>query len=801
MNDYIFNDKSRCININKADLPSPWINYLSNGHMYAFVSQAGGGMTWVENPVQYRLSRYRMYNMPIDSPGFYVYIKHNDGTVWSPSFRPAETKLNSFTAKHYPGKTVFEASKNDIKARLTLFIMPDMDVLTWKLEIDNENKATEVLDIFAYIELSQHKWVDEIQNGYYWKHMLKTWFDKDSQSVQYLYHHFAPENKEKVPLVYFASNAEVLDYSGDRDAFTGNYRYERNPIAVEKGHCGNEEIQSGEPCAALHIKLNCTPQRTERADFYLGAVSGGMLHIADAEHTVKEQLKKIRNMDFADEQEEKLDMWWAEHLSRFECQIPDTDAQRQINIWGPINSVTTARFSRSINASAPGVRTLGYRDTCQDMLAITYRNADVAKERLYLLMSRQHKNGNAIHSFEFLKTEKPGCSLHCDNHLWLPFLAYSLMCETGDKTVLDKEIGFLDDDYESEYRKGTAWEHLMAAMEFTQNHLGIHSMPLTYRGDWNDIIGKFSKKDKGESVFAAQQYVTALKLMIKLAEYIGKDEDEKKLSEYCKKQLKNIDKFAWNGKWWFRCFDDEGNAIGSEKDEFGKIWLNSQTWSVISGSGTEEQRRTAMQEVSSRLDTGIGLAKLTPGFETWPKIITPFSGYNPGTGENGSVFCHAHTWAVIAEAMLGNAERAWKYYNDILPHKVIQKIGIERYKSEPYSWCSNIVSYPNNKHGWGNISHISGTAVWMNLAATQYLLGIRPVLKGMLLDPCVPADWEKFSVKRMFRDCMLEIEFKNPDHKNRGISYMEVDGQKINGNFIDEKNFSGRKNICIKAVM
>lgn len=801
MKDYVFDDKNKCININRADLPSPWINYLSNGHMHAFVSQAGGGMTWVENPVQYRISRYRMYNLPVDSPGFYVYIKHSDGTVWSPSFRPAETELDSFTAKHYPGKTVFEASKNGIGARLTLFIMPDMDVLTWKLEIDNKNEADEELDAFAYIELSQHKWVDEVQNGYYWRHMLKTWFDKDSQSVQYLYHHFAPENKEKAPLVYFASSAKILDYSGDRDAFVGNYRYEKNPVAPENGCCGNEEIQSGEPCAALHIKLKCTPGRTERADFYLGAVAGGMMHITEAEHMVKDELGKIRNADFIDNHEKKLDMWWTNHLSKFECKIPDADAQRQINIWGPVNSVTTARLSRSINSSAPGTRTLGYRDTCQDMLAITYRNAEFAKERLYLLMSRQHKNGNAIHSFEFIKTEKPDCSLHCDNHLWLPFLAYSLVCETGDKTILNKEIGFLGDDYVSEDGSGTAWEHLMAAMEFTQNNLGTHGLPLTYRGDWNDIIGKFSKKNKGESVFAAQQYVTALKLMIKLAQFIGDNEAEEKLSEYQKKQIENINRFAWNGKWWFRCFDDDGNALGSEKDEFGQIWLNSQTWAVISGSGTDDQRRAAMKEVSKRLDTGIGIAKLAPGFETWPKMTNPFNGYNPGNGENGAVFCHAHTWAVIAEAILGNSELAWKYYNDILPHKIIQKIGTQRYKAEPYAWCSNIVSYPNNKQGWGNISHISGTAAWMNVAATQYLLGVRPVLNGIILEPRIPGDWEGFSVKRMFRSCMIEIEFENPEHKTGGVSYMEFDGQRINGNFIDEKLIVGHKSMHIKAVM
>lgn len=801
MNDYKFNDEEKSISIYKTDLPAPWINYLSNGHMHAFISQCGGGMLWVENAAKYRITRYRTYNLPIDSPGFYIYLREKDGTVWSPTFRPTETKLDSFVARHYPGKTVFTAEKNGTEVVLTIFVTPDYDVLIWKLEINNKSGIPKEFDVFAYSELSQMRYIDEVTNGYYWRHMLKTWFDEESQTVQYLYHFPKPEDLEKQPLIYFGCDHEINSYSGDRDAFMGNYRFENNPLAVEKGFCGNEEIQSGEPCAALHTHICVDVASKESIFFYLGAESGALTHIDEVENKVKENLKKLRDKSNIDAQEDKLDKWWNEFLGKFECKIPDENAQRQINIWGAVESVHTARYSRSVNVNAPGTRTLGFRDTCQDMLAITYRNAEFARTRLKYIMSKQYKTGNAIHCMGFYENDLPDYVTRCDDHMWLVFLVYSLLAETGDFELLNEKVPYLADNHMEEGESATVWEHLLAGINFTEKHLGAHGLPLTLRGDWNDIIGKFSRKGNGESVFAAQQYVAVLDNMIEIASFVNSYSDVKYLKKCRQRQMENIEKYSWNGEWWYRCFDDDGRPLGSKEDDFGKIWINSQTWSVISGTGTRQQQRKAMDAVNQYLDTGVGLMKLAPGFETWPKIKNPFSGYNPGNGENGAVFCHAHTWAIIAEAKLNNAELAWKYYNDLVPQNIISKIGIEKYKSEPYAWCSNIIGYPNNKQGWGNISHISGTIAWMNIAATQYLLGVRPVLDGIMFEPCIPADWDEYEVKREYRGIKLDIRFNNPNHKSGGVTKIEFDGNEIKGSILPYDSIQGLKEVIINITL
>ena len=393
-------------------------------------------------------------------------------------------------------------------------------------------------------------------------------------------------------------------------------------------------------------------------------------------------------------------------------------------------------------------------------------------------------------------------NIKSDVHLWLPLLAYFIASET-DLKFLNKRIPYLDKDGVSKVGNATVWEHLIKAIDFTQSHLGANGIPLTLKGDWNDIIGKFSQGGKGESVFAAQQYVVALDKLMLMAEAIGDNETSDKFRQYKSKQEEAILKCAWNGKWWYRCFKDDGTPVGCETDEFGKVWINSQTWSVISGVGTREQQQAGMNAVSKYLDTGMGLRKLAPGFKTYPDVVEPFSTYNPGNGENGAIFCHAHTWAIIAEAMLGNADRAWKYYNDILPHNCIEKVGLDVYQSEPYAWVSNIVGIENPKHGWGNVSHITGTAPWMVLAAQRYLLGVQSELNGLRINPCIPKDWEKISIRREYQGKKLNIIVENPNTSSKGIQKLKLDGNIVEGNFIAKefiKN-SDRDEIEIIAYM
>ena len=794
---YHFLDASRSVVINEPRLPQPWINYLSNGTFHAFVSQAGGGMAWWKSPLKNRLTRYRQYNLPIDSPGFYVYLKGADGVVWSPTWRPVETPLDEWRAEHRPGLTRFVARKGSITATLDLFVAPGKNVLVWDLTIDNHGDESVALDVFGYVEFGLLDWKQDTDWACYVKHNLDVSFDAAANAVTYLYRHFHfNPHLADCPLVYFGSSEPVASYDCDRDAFVGHYRDERNPVALERGACSNSEILCGDPCGALQCQVAVPAGGSKRLQFFLGGEPAAIVEWPRALKNVRSSMDSLREPGMPDALRSNLEKWWDCHLGVFEAVLPDPDIARQINLWSPVQSVHAGRYSRSISQHAAGVRTLGFRDTCQDMIAIAYRDPAWATEVFRYLISQQYEDGHAPHQCNPVEKLPAEARIHIDNPLWLPLLAHAILAETGESSLLDVPIPWLSaEDNLSPVGSATVWEHLLRITDFIEANLGAHGIPLTHHGDWNDSIGKFSKKGKGESLFAAQQYVLVLGLLAGMAGLRG--ESTERLLALRDKQSAAILACAWDGAWWRRGFDDDGNPIGSSACEYGKIWLNTQSWSVLAGVGSPGQKAQAMDSVAELLDTNFcGIKKLHPGFKSFPDSPDPYSGYSPGCGENGAIFCHANTWAIMAEAMLGRPEKAWHYYRQLVPHLALQKVGLERYKAEPYAYVSNIVGPENPKYGWANVTQVTGTAAWMDIAATQYLLGIRPELDGLRIAPCLPADWQGFTATRLFRGCRLEIEVRRGD-----AEALLLDGVPHDGSLVPAFLLANKENLHVTRVL
>ena len=802
---YAFHDIERKIQFNQFDLPQPWINYLSNGRMHAFVSQAGGGMAWWLSPIAFRISRYRFYNLPIDSPGFYVYIRMEDGSVWSPTFRPCDTKVDLREAAHAPGFSTFTAQKDGLTATLKLFMAQDYDALLWDLKLKNDSGEEMACDVVAYVELSQFLAKEENTLGYYLKWNTRAIFDEDLQAITYAYTAWMHPRANESPLVYFGSSEKTDSYCCNRDCFCGNYRDERNPIEVENGKLSNTALNGGEPCGALlsHVTIGAGEEKT--AHYYLGVTKGALSDYDNALAETGKTLAALRRKDAVAEQFRKCCRWWHDHLSVLQCNIPDADAMRNINTWNPVQCVHTARYSRSISSSASGVRGIGFRDSAQDMLAQAYRKPEWAYEMLEYLASMQFEDGHPVHIM-WPEERTPAQDItRSDNHLWIVYLAYAIIAESGELSVLDRQIPFLAPDKIHHTGSATLWEHLLRGIDFTEKHLGEHGLPLILFSDWNDHLGPFGRKGKGESMMVSQQLIYALRQMTELAEMRGEQELVEKFTARIRQQEEALEKYAWDGDWYLRGLDDDGNPVGSHTAEHMRIWLNAQSWMVISGAGNREQKLHAMDSAQRELDTGLGLLLNAPGFPGWPsKETSMVNGLPAGYSENGGIFVQANCWAIMAEALLGRGDRAWQYYKQVMPQSVIRKIGVERYHSEAYAYCSTMLGKANEKFGWGVVSQVTGTAAWMDVVATQYILGIRPTLKGLLIDPSIPADWNQYTVERIYRGCKLTIEVKNPEHVQHGVKAVTVNDHPVdltNGAYITEAILAKCNEAHIVVVM
>lgn len=741
---YGFQDEKREVEFYRYDMPTPWMNYLSNGTLSAMISHAGGGVAFYQSPQIWRINHYRFFHLPTDRSGFYTYIKDGD-TVWCPTNMPVPVRPDRWKSAHGMGYSRFEAEKNGLSAEVLYFIGKPENAMIWRMRFRSSCDRT--VTVYPFVELGMMEFMRELQWQCYNKHQLKVSWMKEEQALVYCYGVENQPKPEETPLVYFAATEPVKHFEGDRDEFVGPYRSEEMPVGVEEADLGDSILMGGDPCFALQIPLRIKAGEEKELTVFLGT--------AMEEAEISRALDRLRKPGYVQESFDKLEKGWEEYVSRFQCRVPDEAAQRMISIWNPYQAQRNFLFSRNISYYATGTfRGVGYRDTSQDILAVVPFDLEAAKEKTRLLLTQQYGDGHVNHYFFPVEGYDPVTMVHSDDHLWTILTVSHILCEEGSFDFLRETVSYYDGG------EGTVYDHLKRALAFTKSHLGEQGFPLMLRSDWNDALFRVCREGKGESIWTAMQYGLMLKKMEPMAKAMGEPQtaDEYEADYEAQKQLVNTK--AWDGAWFCRAIMDSGEYVGRADSPEAKIWLNAQSWAVLSGMGEKEKCRIAMESVYRHLNTPLGIKKIDPPIVKFPDPKEPLTNYNPGTGENGSVFCHANTWAIIAECMLGHGDRAYEYYRQLIPAVAMEKAGVWRYKAEPYVYASNIFGPDSLRFGLANVSWLTGTAAWMYVAVTQYILGIRPCMEGLRIHPCLPSAWDHAEVTRSFRGTEYRIRME-----------------------------------------
>jgi cellobiose phosphorylase len=285
--------------------------------------------------------------------------------------------------------------------------------------------------------------------------------------------------------------------------------------------------------------------------------------------------------------------------------------------------------------------------------------------------------------------------------------------------------------------------------------------------------------------------------MVHIAELIGKKADIKHYLAIAEKMKTTINEKAWDGEWYVRAYTDFQQPVGSRVCDEGKIYLETQAWAVLSGTANEERAKKCMDAVHKHLATQHGIQVMTPPYSKFYWQIGSIGVYPPGLKENGAIFCHPNPWAMVAECMLGRGDQAYEYYRAILP--AARNAIADLHKTEPYVYCQMIAGKYHKDFGEGKNSWLTGSACWNFVAVSQYILGIRPDYKGLLIDPCIPQAWKAFSVRRHFRGADYFITVRNPRGVSKGIKTITFDGKTLTSNLLP--SLSGKKEHHVEVIM
>lgn len=775
-----FDNERREYVIDRVDVPVSWTNYLGLGNLCAVLSHNAGGYAFYRSAEHGRITRFRPNGVPLDRPGHYVYLRDDaTGDFWSVSWQPVGKPLDraSYECRHGLSYSKYRAEYEGILAEQTIFVTLEDDVELWDVRVKNVSDRPRTLSLFSYLEFSFHH--VEIDNQNFQMSLYASGGSFEDGVIEYDFHY------EPWTYHFHASSFEPDGFDTVRDAFLGPYRTETDPLAVARGWCSSSQEVTGNHCGALQKRLQLAPGEEARVVFMLGH--------GDREHG-KAVKAKYSDLAAVDRAFQAIRDYWDAKCSVFQARTPHEGLDTFTNIWNLYQAETCVVWSRFASFIEVGGRTgLGYRDTGQDIMAVVHTNPGKVRQRIRELLNGQVSAGYGLHLFDpdWFDPEKQkaptfksptiahapakssyihGLDHACsDDHLWLIPSILEFVKETGDLAFLDEVVPFCDEG------EATVWDHMKRGLDFSAAHVGRSGICLGLRADWNDCLNLGG----GESAMVSFLHFWALQAFLEAARFLGREEDVRKYGAMAAKVREACERELWDGKWYARGTTASGLRIGTQESEEAKVFMESNTWAVVSGAASKERGESAMDAVDEHLYSPWGLHLLQPSFSKPDDEIGFMGRVYKGIKENGAIFSHPNPWAVIAETVLGRGDRAMKFYDSLLPYN--QNDRIEVREAEPYSYCQFVYGKEHPGHGRARHPWLTGSAGWNYTAVTRWILGVRTSFEGLVLDPCIPRDWPGFEVVRRWRGATYRIQVGNPSRVSKGVRSILLDGRPVEG--------------------
>lgn len=762
--------------------PAPWINVVANKNFGFQISESGSGFTWAENSRENKLTPWS--NDPVSDPAEEViYIRDDEtGQLFTPTPLPIREK-ESYTIRHGMGYSVFEHTSNGIDQQLTVFVAQQESVKINLLKIKNLSKETRKLTLTYYLRpvLGVNEQIT--------KNYLVTSYNDKSHSVC-VNNPFSIDFPDR--LAYVTTSENIISYTGDRREFIGSGSMV-SPSSLRYESFSNKVGAALDPCMAFQVKIELKPLSEKEISFILGHSK-----IEENYEKIAQSYKSLANCK---NELKHIQRFWKEHLGKIHVKTPDKSMDYMLNGWLLYQTIACRIWARSAFYQSGGA--YGYRDQLQDTMNVVYNMPKATRDQILLHCAHQFVEGDVQHWWHPGVGDKGIRTRFSDDLLWLPLVTADYVLRTGDFSVLIEEVHFLEDEplgkEDERYgipkiseEKASVYEHCIRAIERGLK-FGVNGIPLMGSGDWNDGMSTVGNKGKGESIWLGWFIYKILKDFYPLTQHM---EDEQRGKGYLKladEIAQNIEKNAWDGKWYLRAFYDNGRPLGSSQNTECIIDSLGQTWSIISGGGKNQERiEIAMNSVERYLikrDQGL-IQLFTPPFDKSDQEPGYIKGYVPGVRENGGQYTHAAIWVINAYAIKGDGDKAWELFNMVNPiNHSRTPMEASVYKVEPYVMAADVYAVPPHV-GRGGWTWYTGAAGWMYRIGIEHILGLKISGDKLKVDPCIPKDWKEYHMTYSVGNTHYQITIKNPNAVNKGVREVYLNGNPTDKEFtlLDDGN-------------
>jgi cyclic beta-1,2-glucan synthetase len=760
--------------------PMPWVNVIANPDFGTLVSETGSGFTWQGNSQHNRLTQWSN-DAVTDPPSEAVYIRDEEtGIVWTPCAQPIREET-AYRARFGAGYAVFEHNSHGIEQEMTVFVPVDEKggepLKLQRLVLRNGSARPRRLSVTYYAEWTMGESRESSQ-----MHIVTNWDDDVEAIIARNFYH--PDFADHV--AFAAISLPVESYTADRALFLGRNRSMGSPAAMERTGLSRRAGAGLDPCAALQATLRLAPGERVEMTCILGQ--------APSLETARNLVLTYRESPAVKSALARTKAWWDDRLGTIQIHTPELAADFLVNRWLLYQTLSCRLWGRSGFYQSGGA--FGFRDQLQDVMALVYAHPGLARAHILLAASRQFPEGDVQHWWH-----APGGmgirSRTSDDLLWLPYVTAHYVSITGDVSILRDTAGFLDAPVLEEHQReayqspaasleqATLFEHCQRAI--ARGHTsGPHGLPLLGTGDWNDGMNLAGAGGKGESVWLAWFLADVLKGMAEMSDHLGRSDLGLMYRHDRKALIGRVEDFAWDGEWYLRATTDAGAAIGSSASAEARIDSLPQSWAWLSEAADRVRAGQALESAWRHLvreEEGLVLL-FDPPFENVNPSPGYIKGYPPGVRENGGQYTHAAVWLAMAMARSGDGTRAAAMMRMLNPIEHTRNPeAVWRYGIEPYVVAGDVYRL-KGRIGMGGWSWYTGSAAWMYRAWVEEILGLRVHGESMQLTPVIPGWWDGFQMSYRHGEALYEIEVTNPDHRERGVLWVEMDGQRMKGGII-----------------
>ena len=750
--------------VTSTNPPRPLLNYVWNARILSGINNFGGGVgaygvraqSYIDAEGKGRCSVIRDGNR-------YFYIKDmNSGKTFNPGWYPCKTDVKNYSCTHGLGYSIITSECDGVVATARVFVNSSDPAEIWTITLENKSADAKSLKLFSFAEFQLE--------GYqrYSDYNSYVYGEKDGNVI--MCHNDAMEKPHNWFNGFMATDTDPDGFDTSKRAFLGVYGDIRMPKAVEAGKLSNSYAACEQMVGAFEHSVELGAGEAKTINVLIGC--------CDTMATAKAFAKAI----FAEGNIEAEFKALTERKQALAADIfvntPEEKINNFANYWLKQQVSLCAEVGRDTGK--------GFRDQLQDAWAVASFDKELAKGKILETLMYEYSDGRCVRGWLPLDHH-----VYSDGPTWIAPTINAYIKETGDVDFLNEKVKYLDEG------EDTVWEHILTAVRFASDDVGEHGLVHSRDGDWNDSLNMTGLKGKGESVWTSIALCYGLQNVAEIAHNILHDEAiVAEMKEREARMKEAINREAWDGEWYLAAINDYNEKVGTHTEKEGMIYLNSQTWSILSGVAEGERKEKCMESVEKYLNSDYGPLTLFPTYTKFNNRIGRLTSFVAGIWENGTPYCHGGTFKIVADCLLGRGDKAYEDMMKILPDSATNPT--EHSGCEPYALTNMYFGPDNPRRGETLFAWVTGTAGWMFRAITQYMCGFHPSYNGFTLNPCIPADWKEISVRRKFRGDTYLITVKNPDGKQSGASKVTVDGKPADA---DVALFGDGKEHTIEIVM